>query len=762
MLGAIRDGFLVLHCREPNRERNILNLVLTRNEQDIDSIHTWYTFGDSDHNLLTWKYTTHVTITREVTERYNYNKGDYNAIRDKMGNINWDELFKGASLEEKWNRLRNILDIVTREHVPKVKSNRKKGKPWVTNNLRREMGRKKKLYKRMKVNPSLEEEFKVLEREVKQRVRRAKGEYELSLAQKTKTDPKLFFGYVRAQYKGKDTVGPLLDPDTGELEEGNAGMAEALNKFFASVYTEENARVPKLAVRVPRELWPRGDFITEHSIITKLKKLKSNKSAGPDGISGILLKEVVNEISKPLHIIFSQSLAEGTIPRDWKEANVIPIFKKGSRQNCGNYRPVSLTSVICKVMESIVRDKLTEHLEKNNLINTTQHGFRPGRSCLTNLLSFFDNVVNQVDQGNNMDVVYLDFRKAFDKVPHRRLMEKLKTMGAGEEIVGWVTQWLTGRTQRVILNGSKSGWRPVTSGVPQGSVLGPLLFLIYINDIDEGLHGVVSKFADDTKLGGIANTEEQGKLLQNDINKLKGWSEKWQMGFNADKCKVIRFGNKNPEWNYNLNGESLEWVEEEKDLGVLVHKSLKNSGQAQEAAKRANRMLGMIFRNFRSRKLDIILPLYTALVRPHLEYGVQFWNPHLKRDIIAIERVQRRATRGIVELRGKPYEERLRVAGLFSLERRRARGDLIQVFKMLRGLDRVKFEDFFEPRNDSRLRGHSVTLKKQKCRLDLKKYFFSNRIVDSWNKLPESVIGASSLTVFKKNLDKWMGENGFV
>ena len=282
---------------------------------------------------------------------------------------------------------------------------------------------------RMKVNLSLEEEFKVLEREVKQKVRRAKGEYELELARKTKTDPKRFFGYVRAQYKGKDAIGPLLDPVTGVLEEGNVEMAGLLNNFFASVFTEENASVPTLDFKVPRELWLGGDLITERSVINKIEKLGRNKSAGPDGISGILLKEVVNEISRPLYLIFSQSLEEGRIPKDWKEAHVIPIFKKGNRQNCNNYRPVSLTSVICKIMESIIRDKMTEHLEKYNLMSKSQHGFMSGRSCLTNLLSFFDSIVKQVDQGNCVDVVYLDFQKAFDKVLHRRLIKKVKAMG---------------------------------------------------------------------------------------------------------------------------------------------------------------------------------------------------------------------------------------------------------------------------------------------------------------------------------------------
>ena len=241
---------------------------------------------------------------------------------------------------------------------------------------------------------------------------------------------------------------------------------------------------------------------------------------------------------------------------------MVPIFKKGNRDSPGNYRPVSLTSVVGKLMEKILRDRIYEHLEKFSMLKNTQHGFVKGRSCLTSLVEFFENVTKHIDEGKAVDVVYMDFSKAFDKVPHARLLEKVRGHGIQGAAALWIQNWLAQRRQRVVIDGSFSKWRSVTSGVPQGSVLGPLLFVIFINDLDEEVEGWVGKFADDTKVGGVVDSLEGCQKLQRDIDRMQDWAEKWQMDFNADKCVVVHFGRSNGMKEYNIKGKTLSSVED--------------------------------------------------------------------------------------------------------------------------------------------------------------------------------------------------------
>jgi hypothetical protein len=287
--------------------------------------------------------------------------------------------------------------------------------------------------------------------------------------------------------------------------------------------------------------------ITEKMVREKIRKLKPDSAAGPDEIGPRILKELEAVLTTPLVEIFRKSISTGEVPDEWKKANVTPIFKKGTKKDPGNYRPVSLTSVCCKMLESILRDALMDHLTCNNLLKASQHGFMPGKSCTTNLLEFFEKTTQAIDAGLPFDVIFLDFAKAFDKVPRERLLEKLRAHGVQGRALNWIRNWLTGRKQRVVLNGKFSAWAEVLSGVPQGSVLGPILFLIFINDLDVAavMIDILRKFADDTKLGQTVSTPEERELLQQALDKLCEWSEKWGMEFNVKKCKVMHLGYNN-------------------------------------------------------------------------------------------------------------------------------------------------------------------------------------------------------------------------
>uniref|UniRef100_A0A8C5M334 Reverse transcriptase domain-containing protein n=1 Tax=Leptobrachium leishanense TaxID=445787 RepID=A0A8C5M334_9ANUR len=278
---------------------------------------------------------------------------------------------------------------------------------------------------------------------------------------------------------------------------------------------------------INKNLLIQSDWLTQDKVLHKLNNVNVNKAPGPDGIHPRVLRELCVEICKPLFLIFQDSFLSGIVPEDWRKADVIPIFKKGLKFVPGNYRPVSLTSVAGKVFEGLLRDNIQEFIGRYNIIGKNQHGFMKHRSCQTNLITFYEEVSRSIDQGVAVDVIYLDFAKAFDTVPHKRLLLKLRKNGLDENTCSWIENWLKDRVQRVVINGTFSRWTPVVSGVPQGSVIGPILFNLFINDLEIGIESHVSVFADDTKLGKVIQCEQDVTSLQRDLDILGDWALKW-------------------------------------------------------------------------------------------------------------------------------------------------------------------------------------------------------------------------------------------
>jgi len=750
LLEFVNENFLTQWVREPTRGENILDLVLTTEDDIVSDLKVGEELGSSDHKMI--RFVLKVPDTTAGVDKpvkLDFSKADFSGFRSALQELKIDE---SADVESSWSLFRDNFMQKQATFVPLKSVRRGSRKPkWLSHEIEQHIKRKRTVYQRSKETGDFRE-YNQLRRSVKTMIRSAKRNEELRIARLCKENPKEFFSYVNSRKPISRRIGPL-ESDSGTLCSTDEESATLLNEYFSSVFTVENDIFNPEPGVVHQGRGIDSIKCTVEEISKKIDNLDRYKAPGTDGFLPRVLKEVRDEISPHLMTIFNRSLETGVVPRDWREANVTPLFKKGDPSKPGNYRPVSLTSVVGKLLESIIVDKLTGYLEANNLLKNTQHGFRRHRSCLTNLLEFFHEVFTDHDRCKAVDVVYMDFQKAFDKVPFRRLLLKVRALGIQGEICRWIENWLRERRQRVVINSQASGWAPVTSGVPQGSVLGPLLFIIYINDIDEGIVSRISKFADDTKLGSDVSTPEKVEQLQIDLQKLGEWSEKWQMPFNAAKCKVMHIGYRNPQSQYFLQGKALESTDSEKDLGVVITSDLKFSKQCIAVEKKAQKLLGYIKRQFGYRNKEIVLSLYNSLVRPHLEYAVQFWNPSYRKDITRLERVQARATKLIPELRHMSYADRLKELNLFSLETRRLRGQLIEVFKILRGFDNVDYRCLFQL-SEGRTRNNGYKLELKRYNGDLCGNFFSYKICSRWNALPSDVVNSDSVEQFKTRLDK--------
>ena len=497
-----------------------------------------------------------------------------------------------------------------------------------------------------------------------------------------------------------------------------------------------------------------------------LNRLNANKSCGVDKIPARLLKETADTSAIPLSTLFNLSFNQGRLPKLWKSANITPIHKDGDREPVENYRGISLLTIIGKCQERIVYHAIYNQVI--SFIHNSHHGFLTGRSCTTQLLLVHHDWLKALDRSGQVDVVFIDFSKAFDLVCHDILLTKLYKYGVRGGLLDWCRDYLTNRQQRVVVKGEVSDWLPVTSGVPQGSLLGPLFFIVYIND----LPGVISKgssialYADDSKMYRVINTQEDLSNFQSDIDKISEWCKMNKMITNTKKCKIMHITRKKSPLvgEYFIEGQPLESVNVHKDLGLFTASDLSWNQHIDKITAKANRVLGLVKRTCGDLKdIDTKKTLYCGLVRPLLEYSCETWNPHTKRNIDKLEAVQRRATRWIT-LSDDDYDLRLSKLKLLSLFNRRFVRDNTFLFNVINEHYDIDISDKLIFCKD-RSTGHNLRknatqdLVPNLSRTNGFKYSFFNRIVNEWNSLPNHIREVNCIATFKRNVLSFLMDN---
>ena len=477
----------------------------------------------------------------------------------------------------------------------------------------------------------------------------------------------------------------------------------------------------------------------------------SNTNSSPDGVSFHLIKSIAKYIVQPLNMVFQHCFYECIFPSAWKCAVILPLYKgRGERNDVASYRPISLCACLGKVMEKVVCTQLVLFISGNNLLHQSQHGFTSGRSTTTNILQFDAVIADVLSHDHAYDVISVDFKKAFDKAPHHRVIASLSHIGVCGKALNWFLSFLSGRTQQVRVGNSLSTCSYVSSGVIQGSILGPVLFTVFTDSLLRKTTMPVVGFADDFKFLADVSLHTRQEV-QAVIDAIIQWSDENNMPLSTDKCAVMHCGHQQPLHMYYIHGLPLAIVDSFQDLGVRRTACATYNGHCAQLAAKASRVAGSIRRAFPSASRKLRWPAFQTYVLPVIMYLSQAWHPKLKRDVNLLEKVQRRFTKAIKGLRDLTYVERLRELQALTIANRMIYADMVFIHKCLHGKVNVAASDLglFPRSSNTRADGRRLIQRHTDCRTS---NLFCFRAVSVWNKLPIHIVSCNSIPVFKHRL----------
>lgn len=643
------------------------------------------------------------------------------------------------TIQENWLLLINKLTGLINKFIPVITVKTRSTVPWFTQQLRRLNNKKKRLYKQAVQKDTFNSwtKYKKCDKEYQSLLKSTRRHFfNHDLSSILANNPRRFWRVVN----------PKCYPDI--VLSNNDGVsvptsqcADVLNQAFSSVFTREDVSSAPILHSFSSTVMPEI-VISEAGVLSLLQKLKISSTLDNIGLNNKILKSISFSITPFLCALFSQSLSTGTLPQDWLSAKVVPLFKSGERSSPLNYRPISLTSTICKLMEHIIHTQVINYLERHNIIFNFQHGFRKGFSCDTQLAGFVHDLHKSMDAGCQVDAIFLDFAKAFDRVPHHRLLLKLEQLNIHPIVLAWIKAFLSSRSQFTFAMNFYSSSLPVTSGVPQGSVLGPLLFLVYINDLPNSLSSHVRLFADDCVIYRNISSDSDRLALQSDLNKINHWCSTWLMSLNVSKTKCMSFTNAATRFpsQYSLNNMTLELTSTYKYLGLHFQSNLSWHHHIEVTLAAANRSLGLLKRNLKQAPSQLKKLAFTSLIRPKIEYASAIWDPHQAYIVSNIESLQNRAARFI-------YSDYSTYSSVTNLKNRAELEDLairrkyarLSLFHKLYNHPSLH-DSFFEPAcSIFPRRDHPNKVKRPLSRTLRFAQSFIPRTIIEWNSLPAHI-----------------------
>ena len=817
LVNFVETNFMENYINTATRGKNTLDLVFTNNHKLVNGYTTTVNNKLSDHHLLTvalnFSYNKEIKDAK-VTNPYSTKVFEYklaeatesdwkrfDRILEQISH-KFEEETRDFDVERKLEKLYDNVERATKivfqkkeafeekdegyesgenesENIPKKTQNK------IPKKIRKLMRMKSKLSSKILSSSSWQKnyitmiELRKIEEELDESYKARRLNQEKDAIKTIKRNPRYFYKYAKKFSKNNGEIAAFVK-ENGELTDDPGEKSEILRKQYESV-----ASTPMEEFKVPEDFFTE-DEVSEHTNVEQnqpemipcidvcstepfvsecIDMLSARAAPGPDGIPAEMLKGAKSSFASMLSNILRNSLDTGEIPSILKMAYVTPIHKGDSRSEPANFRPVSLTSHIIKTLERVIRKTLVSHLERNGLMDENQHGSRAKRSTLSQLLKHHDEVLKALEEGENVDSVYTDFAKAFDKCDHGLLLHKLKRVKIKGKIGRWIQSFLRTRQQIILVDKVKSSSSVIVSGIPQGSVLAPILFLIYISDIGKDLIASTLTYVDDTKVKQNVKSEIDVENLQCELNKLDKWANENNMEFNKKKFQVLRYGEdevlKNETSYFTGNyDEVIERFESLRDLGVELSDDGAFDVHIEKVCKKARQKSGWLFRTFYSRNTIFLRQMFKSLVQPHLDYCSQLWSPSEGPNLDKVEKVLKDFTKRIPELQNMNYWQRLEKMNMSSEQRRIERYKIIYIWKTMNDLVPNCGLEWTEA-GDRRGRICLIPKLKGSTKVQkLRQQSFQMSGPRLWNCLPKSVrnMKTKEIEEFKQTLDEYLSK----